>query len=138
MALPIRVDTGFGKRPRNKFNARKVVCDGYTFDSKTEHARYLVLKEMVVAGEIHGLRVHPKFQFSVKGRKLLIRSTGFPNGRQVTWTPDFQYIRPGFGLVTEDVKGKKYRGRAPTDDKYYRLKKAIFECLYWPVQVEEV
>lgn len=138
MAIPVTLPTKVGKR-RNKFNAQKVVFDGYTFDSKLEHARYVVLKEMDAKGEISGLCVHPKFHFDVKGRKLLIRSRGFPNGKQVTWTPDFQYMRPGFGLVTEDVKGKKKRrGRSPTDDKYYRLKKAIFECLYWPARVEEV
>lgn len=137
MALPVRLPLTKAKRA-NKFNARKVDYDGYTFGSIKEYERYLVLKEMDATGEISGLCVHPKFRFDVKGRKLLIRSKGFPNGKQVTWTPDFQYIRPGLGLITEDVKGKRGFRRSPTDDKYYRLKKAIFECLYWPARVEEV
>lgn len=88
---------------------------------------------MELKGEIHGLRVHPKFEFKIDGRPMLTRSEGYPNGRQVKFKPDFQYNRPGFGLVTEDCKG----GMA-TQTEAYRLRKAVFECLYWPARVEEV
>lgn len=132
MALPVRLPLTKVKRA-NKFNARKVDYDGHTFDSQKEFRRYQVLKDMETKGEIHGLRVHPKFEFKIAGRAVLTRSDGYPNGRQVRFHPDFQYIRPGFGMVTEDCKG----GNA-TKTEAYRLRKAIFECLYWPVRVEEV
>jgi hypothetical protein len=116
----------------NKYNARKTVVDGITFDSGKEARRYSELKLLERAGEIHGLKLQPKFEFVANGRPLLTRSEGYPNGRRVKFTPDFQYFRKGFGIVVEDVKS------AATKTTAYKLRKAIFENLYYPAKVEEV
>jgi hypothetical protein len=56
-----------------KYNAKKTKLDGFTFDSQAEARRYQDLKLMHEAGEIHKLRVHPRYllldKFTVKGVK---------------------------------------------------------------------
>ncbi|HMI95474.1 MAG TPA: DUF1064 domain-containing protein [Micropepsaceae bacterium] len=117
---------------KNKFKSGKMIADGHTFDSEKEHRRYCELKALERAGTIHGLRVHPKFAFAIERRPILIRSDVHPAGRQVIFAPDFQYVRPGFGIVIEDAKSPTTKTQA------YKLKKAIFENLYWPAKVEEI
>ena len=96
---------------RNKFNAKKTVVDGITFDSKAEARRYGELKLLHQAGEIHKLVVHPKYvllePFTVKGIRY----------RGVIYEADFSYIENG-KTVVEDCKG--YRTQV------YRLKKKLF------------
>lgn len=50
------------KRLDNKFNARKAVVDGITFDSKKEANRYRDLKLLEKAGEICCLRLQVPFE----------------------------------------------------------------------------
>jgi len=82
----------------NKYNARKVTIDGYTFDSQREGKRYDELKLLVRAGEITDLRIHPKYKLipsvMVSGKKKGVRH----------YVADFEYIENG-KVVVEDVKG---------------------------------
>ena len=81
---------------KNKFNARKVRIDGYTFDSEMEARRYGQLLMLRSGGFIEGLSVHPKFKLEVNGKLVC------------TYVADFQYVDTQTGeTVTEDVKGKR-------------------------------
>lgn len=79
---------------RSKYGNRKVVADGYTFDSAGEAKRYQVLKLMQHAGEITRLEVHPHWDLAVNGIKI---------GRG--YTADFSYRDKAGELVVEDFKG---------------------------------
>ena len=46
----------------SKYNAKKVIVDGITFDSKKESKRYLELKQMQENGEIHDLQLQVPFE----------------------------------------------------------------------------
>jgi hypothetical protein len=109
---------------RNKYSAVKTVVDGHKFDSKKEARRYGELKLLKSAGEISWLRLQPKFRFRIDGRNVMIRSKGYPNGRQATYTADFQYEQGG-KIVVEDVKGG-----AATDTEASRLRRAMVEAQY--------
>lgn len=82
----------------NKYNARKVKIDNYTFDSMREGARYRELKLLERANEIEALQVHPVFTlidgFEYRGENI----------RKIKYVADFQYIENG-EIVVEDVKG---------------------------------
>jgi hypothetical protein len=81
-----------------KYHARKVKADGYTFDSQAEYARFRILRLLADAGEIEGLKVHPRYvlldPFTCKGVKY----------RGISYEADFEYLENG-KRVTEDVKG---------------------------------
>lgn len=86
----------------NKYNARKVKIDGYTFDSQREAQRYGELKLMEKAGEIRALVVHPSINlqpdFMYQGKRI----------RGIVYELDFYYVRECNGVlidVYEDVKG---------------------------------
>ncbi len=118
-------------RRRNKFGARKVKADGYTFDSLLEHKRYQELKLLQASGEIHSLEIHPKFKFTIDGRPVLIKSDGFPNGRQASWSADFRYVcHRRKSVIIEDTKGYK-------DIYVYRLKIALVEAMYPGILIVE-
>ena len=98
----------------NKYNARKVTADGYTFDSQAEHRRYQDLRLMERAGQIECLEVHPRYvlqnAFEAGGKRY----------RAITMYPDFRYIEAG-QTVIEDVKGGK-----ATQTATFRLKLKLF------------
>lgn len=103
-------------RRQNKYNARKVVLFGYTFDSQAEGERYLILREMEARGEIANLEVHPRFQIQEgfkdwKGRRV----------RPIHYVADFQYYE-GNQLTVEDVKGFQ--------TAVFRLKRKLFLYQY--------
>jgi hypothetical protein len=96
----------------NKFGAVKTVVDGVTFASKKEARRYSELKLLERAGEISDLKLQPRYDLTVNGKKVC------------TYVGDFQYIRRnGVGpfLNIEDAKGFK----TPT----YKLKAKLFEAV---------
>lgn len=86
---------------RNKYGNKKVREDGYTFDSKAEHRRYLELKLLVKAGEITRLKVHPRYCLQtaftdVEGKRW----------QAIFYEGDFEYIDTSTGQhCLEDVKG---------------------------------
>ena len=115
---------------RNKYRAQKCELDGYKFDSLAERNRYSELKLLECAGKISQLVIHPKYDLTINGRPILTRSDGYPNGRKCTCKWDFRYVQEGRGVVIEDKKGVKTEA--------YRLRRAVFEAIYFPVTVDEV
>lgn len=86
---------------RNKYNAKKCVCDGEVFDSTKEKHRYQKLKLLEEAGEIQNLRRQVKY--------VLIptqRIDGKVVEREIAYKADFVYEADG-ETVVEDVKGCK-------------------------------
>lgn len=103
----------------SKYNAKKVIVDGITFDSKKESKRYLELKQMQENGEIHYLQLQvpfeliPSFEIVIDGKKR--------KRRKMQYIADFVYYIGNVRIV-EDVKGRK------TD--VYMIKKKLFEYRY--------
>lgn len=100
----------------SKYNAKKVIVDGITFDSKKESKRYLELKQMQENGEIHDLQLQvpfeliPSFEIVIDGKKR--------KRRRMEYIADFVYYINNIKIV-EDVKGRK--------TEVYKIKKKIFE-----------
>src|SRR6185437_9515057 len=119
---------------RSKFGAEPTIVDGIRFASKAEARRYGELRRLERAGEISQLECQPKWKFSVNGVPVLIRSEGYPNGRQASFKADFRYFDAKDGrMVVEDVKG----GRA-TRTEAYALRKALLEAMHPTIRVVEV
>lgn len=83
-----------------KYNSKKTVVDGQTFDSKKEATRYQELVLLEKAGVIKNLSRQVKF--------VLIPSQRDENGkvieRECSYKADFVYTEGG-ETVVEDVKG---------------------------------
>lgn len=119
------------KPKANKYGAKPTFVDGKRFDSKREAARYRVLKERQDRGEISNLELQPSFKLKSGDRPILLKSKGYPNGRQATYFADFAYWCPvQEKRIIEDAKGMK------TD--VYKLKKAIVEAQFPGVKIVEV
>ena len=97
----------------NKYNARKIVADGETFDSKREYKRYLFLRHLVDIGRIKNLCRQVVFPLIPTQRDAdTVTKTGkVKPGRVIergcSYLADFVYEQDG-KTVVEDVKG--YRG----------------------------
>ena len=109
-----------------KYRAIKTEVDGIMFDSKKEANRYVELKEKLNAGIIQDLKLQPKFDCVINGKKVC------------TYKADFEYllvdeIGPQGQIghyVVEDVKGFK--------TPVYRLKKKMVEALFPGTLITEV
>lgn len=78
----------------NKFHAKRVRADGYTFDSQGEYARYCDLVLFLKCGAISDLKVHPRYPILINGIKVC------------NVAMDFQYKEKGLAqTVVEDFKG---------------------------------
>lgn len=99
-------------RKKNKYGAVKTMADGIVFDSKREAARYLELKVMQKAGEIHDLEMQPVYTLQQS-----FRDNQGNVHRAITYRADFQYYQNG-EVVVEDVKGK--------ETAVFKLKKKLF------------
>lgn len=103
----------------SKYNSRKTIVDGITFDSRKEAKRYEELKIMEQEGLIKGLQLQvpfelvPSFTIEIDGKKK--------KRRNIRYIADFVYYEND-NKVVEDVKGRK------TD--VYKLKKKLFEYKY--------
>jgi len=98
-------------RVKNKFNAKKVKADGYTFDSKGEYERYCDLVMFLKCGAISDLKVHPRYPISINGIKVC------------DVVLDFQYKEKGLAKeVAEDFKGW-YTSES-------RLRHKMFKAMY--------
>lgn len=117
----------------SKYFAKVTYRDGIRFPSIREADRYSQLKLLERAGAITNLELQPQFKFVINGRKVLIRSEGFPNGRQASYKADYAYfdVRTG-ARVVEDVKSPASRTEA------YCLRKALVECLFPGTKIVEV
>lgn len=111
---------------RQKFNARKTVVDGITFDSAKEAARYRDLVLRLRAGEIRDLRLQPTFELRTAGTAAGVQA------RTGIFSADFDYVVVATGArVIEDAKG----GTA-TATTAYRLRKRAVEAAYGITIVE--
>ena len=124
-------------RRRSRYpNVKRTMVDGHRFASKHEAARYLELKLLVHAGEIRDLSLQPRYPIKFGSAKVLMRSEGYPNGRQLTYVADFTYLarddsrpRPWSGPYTiEDVK---MQSRHRTE--VYKIKRALMEAMGQPI-----
>ena len=98
-------------RRRSKFNNRKVMLQGVTFDSKAEAAHYLRLKALLEEGRIAELEIHPRFELHLNGYRIC------------RYHADFSFVAVSTGQrIVQDVKG--YRTAV------YRLKKRLFRAIY--------
>lgn len=105
----------------NKYGAKRIEVDGYTFASLAEAKRYGELKLMQQAGAITALEPHPPFDLTVNGIVV---------GR---YTADFRYVEVATGeTVVEDVKG----GRA-TGTEAYGLRKRLMKAIHG-IEIVEV
>ena len=85
----------------SKYNSKKTVVDGQTFDSKKEANRYQELVLLEKAGVIKNLSRQVKF--------VLIPSQRDENGkvieRECSYKADFMYYDEAGETIVEDVKG---------------------------------
>ena len=105
---------------RSKYHNQKVYVDGIRFDSKKEARRYIQLKELESAGEIHGLELQPEYEILPSYKK---------NGktiRRTVYRADFRYFQ-GDKVVVEDVKG--------VETDIFRLKRKLVEYFYPDVTI---
>ena len=91
----------------NKYGARKVKLDGYTFDSQGEMRRYQELKLLEKQGLIWGLMIYPHFDLTVEGQQICkyIADFGYSDNR---------------GYHVEDFKGVL--------TPIFRLKRKLFKA----------
>ena len=101
----------------NKFNARKIVVDGHSFDSAAEGRRYASLAALERAGKIAHLELQPRFDCVVAGVKIC------------AYVADFRYRRDGTAIV-EDVKGVR--------TALYRLKRKLAEACHPGLVITEI
>jgi len=107
--------------------------DGTKLDSKREYLRYCDLLLLQRAGEICGLKVHPRFPITIGGVPILMKSKGYPNGRHLTYVADFEYFPGGISelgkaLVIEDVKMQSgFR------TEVYKIKRALMDAMGHPI-----
>ena len=96
---------GFSKRTdtrrSHKYGAVATIVDGVKFQSKAEARRYVELKLLEKAGEIHSLALQPAFDLNVVGG--VVKDVRYRIGE---YRGDFQYTEARTGKrIVEDVKG---------------------------------
>lgn len=82
-------------RRYGKFNNRKTIVDGITFDSKSEAAYYCRLKLLKAAGKIKSFDIQPKFELIPANKKF----------RGIFYVADFLVRYPDGKEEVVDVKG---------------------------------
>ena len=97
-----------------KYNSKKTIVDGITFDSRKEAGRYSELKLLEKAGEIKNLQLQPRFtlqeSFKYQGKAE----------RKIEYIADFQYEEKDGQIIVEDVKSEI------TKTPLYRVKRKLF------------
>jgi hypothetical protein len=110
----------------NKYRNKKVIYDGFKFDSKREAKRWYELKLLEKANEITELE---------RQKRFILQPSYINNHhkhiREISYIADFFYYdRKQKIYIVEDVKGIK------TD--VYKLKKKMFEYVYPNLTIEEI
>ena len=119
---------------RRKYGNVKTEVDGHKFDSKKEAKRYGELKELLKAGKIERLVIHPRFilQEAFRDERVGKRKDGTPGTvRQIAYTADFKYHENG-RVVVEDVKSPASKTTS------YVIRKALFLKRYPSVDFREI
>lgn len=115
-------------RPATKYNAKRTVVDGETFDSKKEASRYLELKVLEKAGEISGLTRQKRYELTPEYREpdTVGERGGIHKGalieRPSYYVADFVYEDKNGNTIVEDAKG--YR------TELYKLKRKMMLYRY--------
>jgi len=105
------------KKPvKNKYNNRKTIVDGITFDSKKEADFYCQLKLLKQAGEIKDFGLQEKFELVPTFRK---NGTTY---RAITYIADFVIENNDGTMEVVDVKG--------VETQVFKIKKKLFEYRY--------
>ena len=111
---------------RHKYNARKTVIDGHTFDSRAEARRYQELKLLERQRIISRIELQPAFLLQEK-----FKNGKGKNCREIKYVADFRYYNLETGeCIIEDVKGQK--------TAVYQMKKKMFEKKYFPLTITEI
>lgn len=108
----------------SKYHNRKIIFDGYKFDSIKERNYYIKLKALEKAGFIKDLELQKTFilQPSFKLNNI--------TRRQITYKADFTYISTSDDTQhVIDVKGFR--------TEVYNIKKKLFEYKYG-IEIEEI
>lgn len=101
---------------KNKYNARKCVIAGETFDSMGEGKRYQVLKLLERAGRIRNLMLKPPaLKLAVNGVKVC------------EYRPDFSYTDGTGAVIYEDFKG--------VETAVFKLKKKLAKSLGYEIKI---
>ena len=100
----------------SKYNANKIVIDGYTFDSKVEGKYYEYLKDLKAKEKILNFELQPKYI-------LLNKFNYMGKSRQaITYTPDFLIYHTDGTEELIDVKGM--------ETQQGNMRKKLFEYKY--------
>jgi len=97
----------------SKYRNVRTLYDGHWFDSAKEAARYRELQLLEKAGEIHDLRLQPRFELNAAAGSL--RTPTGAHRKVGEYRADFAYTDTLGAHVVEDVKGFKtplYRWKA--------------------------
>lgn len=113
---------GTGQRAAHKYNARKKVVDGITFDSSGEARAFALLKLWEQAGVIQNLERQVRYVLMASWHD------GSKTIRAMEYWPDFRFIRDGRTVVV-DFKGMKTEA--------YKLKAKLFRARYPEIVFEE-
>lgn len=118
---------------------RHVHPDGTKLDSGRELRRYCDLLLLQKAGEIFGLRVHPRYPITIADVPILIKSKGYPNGRHLTYVADFSYIQWDKTVMeSSDGTLTGHEGERVIEDvkmesgfrtEIYKIKRALMEAM---------
>ena len=99
---------------KNKFNNRKIVFQGETYDSQLELSRFIFLSNREKEGEITNLRrqveyllIPAQYGTEIKHLKTKDKEVRVLLERSCSYVADFVYERNGKTIV-EDCKGSKY------------------------------
>jgi hypothetical protein len=119
------VGKDLGKKKVGRYgNVRKPVHDGIKFDSKREFLRYMDLKMLERAGEIHDIQVHPRYPIIIAGIEIRLMSKRYHKaGRLLVYEADFEYVRDG-ETVIEDVKMQSGHRT-----EVYKIKRALMKAM---------
>ena len=91
---------------RSKYQNKKIVRDGITFDSMKEYRRWVELSLLEKAGTIQKLERQVKFELLPAQYESNGKKRGKCLERAVSYVADFVYIEGGVKVV-EDTKGFK-------------------------------
>lgn len=112
----------------HKYRNVITTVDNIKFHSAAESRYYVQLKALLQNGRICNLDLQPKFEIVPKYKN--------GNGEKIQaayYVADFRYVDMDSGEnVIVDVKRKQ------TATDTYRLKKKLFEKIYYPLTVNEV
>ncbi|EPS49023.1 DUF1064 domain-containing protein [Clostridium botulinum] len=101
---------------RSKYGAKKIVIDGYTFDSKDEGKYYEYLKKLKSQNKILNFELQPKYELQPSFKKY------GKTHRAITYAPDFLIYHLDGSEELIDVKG--------TETQQGNMRRKMFDYKY--------